>query len=119
MLPLGPTNTPAMPHQVQVTVCPLLMADKGEPTDEDRALNYLAMRYPAIYAKALECHERDFSLTGVEVHTSRLSGTRNIVDVIFSYTNRKTDVSEKYFVRVDVTEEFPFLVTKLSPYFDR
>ena len=41
------------------------------------------------------------------------------LDVIFSYTNRYTDVTEKYFVRVDVTEEFPFLVTKLSPYYDR
>ena len=36
--------------------------------------------------------------------------------MIFSYTNRKTDFTEKFFVRVDVTEEFPFLVTKLSPY---
>jgi len=44
---------------------------------------------------------------------------RKIVDVIFSFTDRKTDVTEKYFVRVDVTEEFPFLVTKLSPYYDR
>jgi hypothetical protein len=33
--------------------------------------------------------------------------------------NRNTDFTEKFFVRVDVTEEFPFLVTKLSPYFDR
>jgi len=24
----------------------------------------------------------------------------------------------KFFVRVDVTEEFPFLVTELSPHFD-
>ena len=31
------------------------------------------------------------------------------------YTNRETDVTEKFFVRVDVTEEFPFLHTKLSP----
>jgi hypothetical protein len=30
-----------------------------------------------------------------------------------------TDVTEKFFVRVDVTEEFPFLVTKMSPYYDR
>jgi len=29
------------------------------------------------------------------------------------------DVTEKYFVRVDVTEEFPFLVTRMSPYYDR
>jgi hypothetical protein len=55
----------------------------------------------------------------VEVRPSRLSGTRKIVDVILSFTNRNTDFAEKFFVRVDVTEEFPFLVTKLSPYYDR
>ena len=62
---------------------------------------------------------RDFSLTAVEVLPSPLSGTRNIVDVIFAYTNRNTDFTEKFFVRVDVTEEFPFLVSKLGPYYDR
>lgn len=41
-----------------------------------------------------------------------------ILDVIFSYSHRQTDVTEKHFVRVDVTEQFPFLVTKLSPYYD-
>ena len=64
-------------------------------------------------------HQRNFSLTGVEVGNSRLSGTRKIVAPIFSYTHRETDFIEKYFVRVDVTEVFPFLVTKLSPYYDR
>jgi len=28
-------------------------------------------------------------------------------------------VVEKFFTRVDVTEEFPFLVTKMSGYYDR
>jgi hypothetical protein len=55
----------------------------------------------------------------VEVSPSPLSGTRNVVEVIFALTNRATDYTEKFFVRVDVTEEFPFLVTKLSPYYDR
>jgi hypothetical protein len=31
----------------------------------------------------------------------------------------KHHVTEKMFMRVDVTEEFPFLVTKMSPYYDR
>jgi hypothetical protein len=97
----------------------MLMTDNAGATDENRALNYLAMRYPAIYARAADQFGRDFSLSGVEVRPSTLSGTRNIVDVIFSYTNRNTDYTEKYFVRCDVTEEFPFLVTKMSPYFDR
>jgi hypothetical protein len=54
--------------------------------------------------------------------TQRLAergGTRNVLNVIFSYTNRNTDVTEKFLVRVDVTDEFPFLVTKMSPYYDR
>jgi hypothetical protein len=93
------------------------MADNAGATDEHRALNYLAVRYPAIYATAADCFAQNRSLSGVDVRPSRLSGVRKIVDVIFSYTNRQTDVTEKYFVRVDMTEEFPFLVTKLSPYY--
>ncbi|MCO6428228.1 hypothetical protein [Nitrosomonas communis] len=95
------------------------MTDNAGATDEHRVLNYLVMRYPAIYAKTVEEFAKDFSLTGVEVRSSPLSSTRNIVDVIFSYTNRNTDFTEKFFVRVDVTEEFPFLVAKMSPYYDR
>jgi len=95
------------------------IADNAGATDEHRAVNYLAVRYPAIYALATEAYGRNSSLTAVEVRPSRLSGVRRVVDVIFSFTNRETDVTEKYFVRVDVTEEFPFLVTKLSPYYDR
>ena len=97
----------------------LQMADNTGATDEHRVLNYLSVRYPAIYAKAAEEFERNFSLTGVEARPSRLSEARKIVSVIFSYTNRETDVTEKFFVRVDVSEEFPFLVTKMAPYYDR
>jgi len=95
------------------------LTDNAGATDEHRALNYLVVRYPAIYASAAEAFGRNFSLTAVDVRPSTLSGVRKIVEVIFSYTNRQTDVTEKFFVRVDVTEEFPFLVTKLSPYYDR
>jgi hypothetical protein len=94
------------------------LADNAGATDEHRALNYLVVRYPQIYATTAERHAQNASLTAVEVRPSRLSGVRKIVDVIVSYTHRQTDVIEKYFVRVDVTEEFPFLVTRLSPYFD-
>ncbi|MFD8222417.1 hypothetical protein ACFV2U_54580 [Streptomyces sp. NPDC059697] len=72
-----------------------------------------------IYAKAAEAHAAEAALSGVEVRPSRLGGPRNIMDVVFSFTHRRTDVTEKHFVRVDVSEEFPFLVTKLSPYYER
>jgi len=95
------------------------MADNAGATDQHRALNYLAVRYQAIYSHAADAFARNASLTAVEVAPSALSGTHNIVEVVFSYTNRNTDVMEKFFVRVDVTDEFPFLVTKMSPYYDR
>jgi hypothetical protein len=95
------------------------LADNAGGTDEHRALNYLAVRYPTVYANTAEAFGRNESLTAVETRLSPLSGTRKIVEVIFAYTSRNTDVTEKYFVRVDVTEEFPFLVTKMSPYYDR
>ena len=95
------------------------VTDNAGATDSHRALNYLVMRYPGIYSKAAEQFGRDFSLTGVDVRPSPLTGTRNLVDVVFSFTNRNTDFIEKFFLRIDVTEEFPFLVTKLSPYYDR
>jgi len=73
---------------------------------------------PQLYAQTAEANSDNASLTAVDVRPSRLSGVRKIVEVIFSYTNRQTDVTDKYFVRVDVTEEFPFLVTKLSPFYE-
>jgi hypothetical protein len=95
------------------------MTDNAGATDGDRALNYLAMRYPAIYARAAQAFAENASLSGVDVRPSSLSATRKIMEVIFAHTNRNTDYTEKHFVRVDVTEEFPFLVTKMSPYYDR
>ena len=96
-----------------------LMTDNAGSTDEHRALNYLCVRSADVYDKVAAAFDREASLTAIEVQPSPLSGTRNILDVIFSFTDRKTDVIEKLFSRVDVTEEFPFLVTKMSPYFDR
>jgi hypothetical protein len=72
------------------------MTDNAGATDEHRAPNYLTMRYPGIYAKAAEEFARDFSLSGVDVRPSPLSDTRRIVEVIFSYTNRTTDFTEKF-----------------------
>lgn len=95
------------------------LADNTGATDEHRAINYLAVRYPPIYARTVEAYDENTSLSSVEVRSSRLAGVRNIVDVIFAYTHRKTDVTERFFVRVDVTEEFPFLVSPLSSFYER
>jgi hypothetical protein len=96
----------------------MMMVDNAGATDEHRALNYLAVRYPAIYGAVAEAHGRNLSVTAVDCRPSPLSGVRKIIDVVISFTNRATDVVEKQYVRVDVTEQFPFLVTRLAPYFD-
>jgi hypothetical protein len=95
------------------------IADNTGVTDGHRALNYLSVRYSAVYERAFEMHQNQWGLSSVDTLTSRLAGARRIVDVIFSFTHRQTDVIERHFTRVDVTDEFPFLVTKWSPYFDR
>ncbi len=95
------------------------LGDNAGDTDEHRALNYVAVRNPRIYEQTVKAFGEGASLSSVEFRDSRLSGTRKIIDIVLSYTGRQTDVTEKYFVRVDVTEEFPFMVTTLSPYYDR
>ena len=95
------------------------MADNVGAMDEHRALNYLVVRYPRIYDLTAEKFSEDFSLTDVEVMPSRLTGVRKLLNVVLSYTSRKTDVTEKYYVRVDVSEKYPFLLNKLAPFYDR
>jgi cyclic patellamide precursor peptide PatG len=97
----------------------MLLADNAGSTDEHRAVNYLAVRYPAVYETVATALDRNAGLTAVDVQPSPLSGTRNIVDVIFSFTNRNTLMVEKFYTCVDVTEKFPFLCKSMSPYFDR
>lgn len=93
--------------------------DNHGATPEDIAKNYLAVRYARIYSLAAEQFAENRSFTAIDVSPSPLSGTRRVVDVMLSFTDRATDVVFKYFVRVDVTECFPFLVSKMAPYFDR
>ncbi len=113
------TSTQLTPAADELFKRILQLTDNAGAIDEHRALNYLAMRYSGIYEKVAEQNGNDSSLTGVDVLPSSLSGTRKILKAIFSYTHRKTGFTEKCFVRVDVTEEFPFLVTGLAQYFDR
>ncbi|GII75703.1 hypothetical protein Sru01_06850 [Sphaerisporangium rufum] len=95
------------------------LADNAGAADEHRALNYLTVRYPLVYARATEQFARGSALTGVEVLPSRLSGVRTLVNVVFTFADRATGVPERFAVKVDVTEVFPFLAGTLTPYYDR
>ncbi|MFE2877372.1 hypothetical protein ACFXG6_27450 [Streptomyces roseus] len=87
-------------------------------SDEHRALNYLMVRYPAIYRKTFAQSMEGFSLTSIDVRRSNLSGARQIMDVVFTYSSRKTDEVEKYFVPIDVTNEFLFTTGPLGTFYD-
>jgi len=95
------------------------IADNAGTTDEHRAINYLSVRYDEIYHRTQSMQDENYSFTAVDVRLSRLSGTRKIVDVIFTYENRTNRAIQQWFTRVDVTEEFPFLVNPMQQYFER
>jgi hypothetical protein len=95
------------------------IADNAGATDEHRALNYLSVRYDEVYHRTQLMQDENYSFTAVDVRPSRLSGARKVVDVIFSYENRTNRAIQKWFARVDVTEEFPFLVSPMQQYFER
>ena len=97
------------------------IADNVGATDEHRALNYLTVRYDQIYHRTQSMQDEKYIFTAVDVRPSRLSGPRKIVDVIFTYESigAALGAPHKWFVRVDVTEEFPFLVTPMQEFFER
>jgi hypothetical protein len=94
------------------------LSDNFGLTDQDRAYNYLAARYKIPYDKLEKVHQ-DYELMGAPTITSRLSGANRIVDVILKFRGTTTMVERKYFLRVDVTHEFPMIITGLNPYLDR
>jgi len=106
------TSNAVFNHFIQI-------ADNAGATDEHRALNYLSVRYDEIYHRTQSLQDENYSFTSVDVRLSRLSGTRKIVDVIFTYENRTNRAIQQWFTRVDVTEEFPFLVSPMQQYFGR
>jgi hypothetical protein len=106
------TSNALFNHIVQI-------ADNAGATDEHRAINYLSVRYDEIYHRTQTMQDENYSFTGIDVRLSRLSGTRKIVDVIFTYENRTNRAIQQWFTRVDVTEEFPFLVSPMQQYFER
>src|SRR6516165_9724187 len=61
------------------------LTDNAGATDEHRALNYLTVRYPAIYGAVAEAHGRNLSVTAVDCRPSPLSGVRKIIDVVISF----------------------------------
>ena len=76
--------------------------------ESHRALNFVLVQHPGL---ALSVHERPNSvLDRIETRTVQGTDLRKIIAVILTFVDRATGVPERVFCRVDVTEEWPFLI---------
>jgi hypothetical protein len=96
-------------------------ADNYGNLDEQRALNYLAVRYKPLYELYAEMVlvKNAWNLVGVEVIRSRLAGDRQIVDPVFTFQRKDSTAVERYFARVDVSHMFPVIVNHVARYIAR
>jgi len=109
----------------QTSVQSVLQAMEMKPnpgaSDRDRALNYIAYRYPEIYKRTAQmCDpgrpDGDYYLKSIAAKPSGLQGSRRVVDVIFDYQNLATQEESDWYCSVDVTGQFPFLNSALRPF---
>lgn len=98
--------------------------------DDNRAINFLTLRYMGIYTLAYQMEQSTdqsntsgpvdvagFSLASVATRPSTVRGGRNIYDVIFNFTGNSTGVLQQWFCRVDITGQHPFLLNDLVRYY--
>jgi PatG C-terminal len=94
------------------------LADNTGQSDQQRAINYLAFKSTALYTKEIEMEMTGFQLNSVTAQPDPVSQSRSIQDVIVLYANTTTTQIQRYFTRVDVTGQFPFLLGPLAIYYD-
>ncbi|GAA2250762.1 hypothetical protein GCM10010232_43340 [Streptomyces amakusaensis] len=97
----------------------LQLSDNAGTAPADRALNYLTVRNQEIYQRTNEAYTDGYTLSSVDAVPSRLSGAQTVITAIFSYTHRRTNVTEKWSVRVGVDGLFPYPVTPFQTYYNR
>ncbi|MEQ1824113.1 MAG: hypothetical protein ABL949_16510, partial [Fimbriimonadaceae bacterium] len=92
-------------------------SDNRGVTDEHRALNYLALRYPQLYRHIANAYAEEKLLTGID--SRRWPSTnRALVAIRIHLRGRRTDLIERYQCVVDVTDRFPFLASPLTQIYD-
>ncbi|MFF3556024.1 cyanobactin maturation protease PatG family protein [Streptomyces tsukubensis] len=93
----------------------LAVAENAGATAEDRAANYLTCRYAAVYVKAFEAFAADSALTSIDVRPAAVGGDRGVVSFTLSFTQRGTDLTERWSALVDTHCLYPYLLTPLAP----
>jgi hypothetical protein len=86
-------------------------------SDEHRALNYLALRYPAVYHLTFTAQREGKSLIGVDAGVTAM-GERHMARLRLAFRDARTHVVDRYLCEVDVTDVLPFVARPLTPTFD-
>lgn len=95
-----------------------LLADNTGQTDEHRAINYLTFKSLSLYNQEVVMELNGFTLNSVTAQPDPLASTRHIQDVILLYASTSTTAVQRYFTRIDVSGQFPFMVNDLAVYYD-
>lgn len=92
----------------------------------DRAKNFVAFRYPSIYAASQaanpsSCHankqaDDEQFLENLELQHSNVAPGRKIIDIILTYQKNISGRQTSYYASVDVTDLYPFLHSNLTTY---
>ncbi len=88
--------------------------------DEHRAINFVTFRYPQIYTLAwsllnpAQGSPKVFS--SLESQSSNMGGDRKLIELIFNYSDQTSGVITQYYLTVDVSGQYPFLVSEIKPY---
>jgi len=90
---------------------------------KDRAVNYLAFRYPEIYRKTASLKNppansgaESQSLVNITTKPSDISTGRTIIDVIFKFQSNSSGALSYWYCGVDTTGQFPFLSSPIQTY---
>jgi hypothetical protein len=86
-------------------------------SDEHRALNYLALRYPAVYHLTFTAQREGKALIGVDAGVTSM-GERRMARLRLAFRDARSHVVERYLCEVDVTDVLPFVARSLTPTFD-
>lgn len=116
------TNIPSTQQIVNVFDQTLQLANNTGDLDEHRALNYVSVNYPEVYVlpTAQGATSSNLVFIGVETrHSVNDAGGAKVIEVILKYQNQSTGVPLRFFTSVDVTGQFPYIVQKFQPYFER
>lgn len=97
-------------------------------TDDRRAMNYIAFRYPDVYKKTQELLKAagtrmgtsnsggNYSLLNIKTEAQAGGGGRRLVNVIFNYQQNDTGMQRSLYTQVDVTGQFPFVSSAFRDY---